>query len=74
MIQILLRGSNFGECGSNIASISMFKDCNSPTRTLGIWVGLDTDANVGMCYYISNTQVSMYLGENYRQVVLKGWY
>ena len=73
MIQILLRDATISEITSNITSLSMFKDCNSSTRVFAAKMDL-SDNNSAYAYYISDTQIGMYLGINFRQSVLIGWY
>ena len=73
MVQILVRDSNGSECASNIISPDMFDDCISSSHVFGVWRGTG-DSNCALSYYINDTTVAMYLGSNFTQAVLIGWY
>ena len=73
MIQILLRDSNGSECASNIIPLDMFDDCISSSHVFGAWRGTG-DSNCALSYYINDTTVAMYIGSNFTQAVLVGWY
>ncbi len=74
MIQLLLRDSNYSEIASNITSYGMFKDCNSTSKTFIATSNSGNAAYSALACYKSNTTVSIYLGNNYFQAVLIGWY
>ena len=73
MIQILLTDANSSECASNITSPDLFDDCKSMSRVFGAFVGTG-DLNCALAYYINDTTVGMYLGPNFAQAILIGWY
>lgn len=57
----------------NFTSPDLFDDCNSGTRTFGAWNGTG-DENAAFSCYVSDTQIRLYVGSNYYQVVFIGWY